>query len=400
MAKLTKRLIDAIHPSPEGGDLVLWDDELAGFGIRIKPSGVKSFCIQYRSQGRSRRATLGTYGRLTPDEARRMARQMLADVAKGIDPAEERAQGRQAPTVKELAERYLAQHASTKKKPRSVSQDSRLFERFILPALGRQKAKNVNRADVTKLHHSLRETPYQANRVMALLSKMFNLAERWGLRPDGTNPCRHVEKFKEAKRERFLSPDELARLGEALAQLKQEGLELPSTITAVRLLILTGCRREEVLGLKWEHVDLATASLRLPDSKSGAKTVFLNQPALEVLAQAQRLAGNPYVCPGLKPGEHLVGLPKAWVRIQKRAGLEGVRLHDLRHSYASVGAAAGLGLPIIGALLGHTQAATTQRYAHLGADPVRAANEEVGRRLAEALSRPVEQKVVPLRPKA
>lgn len=394
MSKLTKRLIDSLRA--EGGDLVLWDDELPGFGLRVKPSGAKSFCVQYRTQGRSRRVTIGHYGRLTVDEGRKLARQMLAEVDKGQDPAALKAEGRQAPTVRDLAERYLAQHASTKKKPRSASQDTRLLERFILPVLGRQKVKNVDRADVTKLHHSLRDTPYQANRVMALLSKMFNLAERWGLRPDASNPCRHVEKYKEAKRERFLSPEELARLGAALAELEQEGLELSSTITAVRLLILTGCRREEILGLQWEHVDLERACLRLPDSKTGAKTVYLNQPAMEALAQTPRLEGNPFVCPGLKPGEHLVGLPKAWGRIQKRAGLEGVRLHDLRHSFASVGAAAGLGLPIIGALLGHTQAATTQRYAHLGADPIRAANEEVGRRLAEALSRPVEHKVVPL----
>jgi integrase len=395
MAKITKKLVDGLQAQPNG-EYWVWDSELPGFGVRVWPSGRKVYVAQYRAEGRTRRVGLGTHGAVTPEQARKEAVQVLAQVAKGADPAQTRDQGRLAPTVRELAERYLAQHASTKKKPKSAFQDTRLLERFILPAFGKQKVKNVNRVDVTKLHHSLRKTPYQANRVMALLSKMFNLAERWGLRPDGTNPCRHVEKYKEAKRERFLSPEELARLGSALAELEQEVLELPSTITAVRLLILTGCRREEVLGLKWEHVDLATASLRLPDSKTGAKTVYLNQPALEVLAQTPRLEGNPFVCPGLKPGEHLVGLPKAWGRIQKRAGVEGVRLHDLRHSFASVGAAAGLGLPIIGALLGHTQAATTQRYAHLGADPIRAANEEVGRRLAEAMNKPVVPKVVPL----
>jgi integrase len=364
MAKITKKLVDGLQAQPNG-EYWVWDSELPGFGVRVWPSGRKVYVAQYRAEGRTRRVGLGTHGAVTPEQARKEAVQVLAQVAKGADPAQTRDQGRLAPTVRELAERYLAQHASTKKKPKTAFQDTRLLERFILPAFGKQKVKNVNRVDVTKLHHALRDTPYQANRVMALLSKMFNLAERWGLRPDATNPCRHVEKYKEAKRERFLSPEELARLGSALAELEQEGLELPSTITAVRLLILTGCRREEVLGLKWEHVDLATASLRLPDSKTGAKTVYLNQPALEVLAQAPRLEGNPFVCPGLKPGEHLVGLPKAWGRIQKRADVEGVRLHDLRHSFASVGAAAGLGLPIIGALLGHTQAATTQRTTSL-----------------------------------
>ena len=399
MAKLTKRLIDALQAGPEG-DLVVWDEELKCFGIRVKRSGVKSFCIQYRNAGgQSKRLTLGRYGPLTPDQARRLALQHLSEVTKGSDPVAERTVMRKASTIKELAERYLEEHAKTKKKASSLDRDERLLKRFILPALGSKKVIAVTRADVARLHHSVgQETPIQANRVLAVLSKMMTLAIKWGIRPelDG-NPCRYVERYKEAKRERYLSPDELARLGKALAEMEQEGLELPSVITAVRLLIFTGCRREEILSLKWEHIDLERACLRLPDSKTGAKTVPLGPPALEVLAGSPRLEGNPYVCPGLRPGGHLIGLPKAWGRIQKRAGLAGVRLHDLRHSFASVGAAAGLGLPIIGALLGHTQAATTQRYAHLADDPLHAAADEITKRIAEAMSRPVGQKVVRLR---
>ncbi|MFH1058578.1 MAG: tyrosine-type recombinase/integrase [Pseudomonadota bacterium] len=398
MAKLTKRLIDALQAGPEG-DLVVWDEDLKCFGIRVKASGVKSFCIQYRNaSGQSKRLTLGRYGPLTPEQARRLALQRLSEVVKGNDPVAERTEMRKASTVKELAERYLSEHAGLKKKASSQDRDERLLTRFILPALGTKKVVAVTRADVARLHHTVgQQTPIQANRVLAVMSKMMTLAIKWGIRPEADgNPCRYVERFKEAKRERYLTAEELARLGTALSELEQEGVESPSVIAAMRLLIFTGCRREEILSLKWEHVDFERACLRLPDSKTGAKTVPLGPPALELLAQTPRLEGNPYVCPGLKPGGHLIGLPKAWGRIQKRAGLERVRLHDLRHSFASVGAAAGLGLPIIGALLGHTQAATTQRYAHLADDPLQAAAAEITKRIAEAMNKPVSSKVIQL----
>ena len=397
MAKITKRLVDGLLPDPDR-DYWVWDSDLPGFAVRVWPSGRKVYVAQYRAEGRTRRVGLGTHGAVTPEQARKTAMQALADVSKGGNPAEERELGRRAASIKELAERYLEEHAKTKKKASSLDRDERLLKRFVLPALGSKKIIAVTRADVARLHHSVgQETPIQANRVLAVLSKMMTLSIKWGIRPEAEgNPCRFVERFKEAKRERYLSPDELARLGTALAELEQEGLELPSVIAAVRMLIFTGCRREEILSLKWEYIDLERACLRLPDSKTGAKTVPLGPPALEVLAQTPRLEGNPYVCPGLKAGGHLIGLPKAWGRIQRRAGLEGVRLHDLRHSFASVGAAAGLGLPIIGALLGHTQAATTQRYAHLADDPLQAAAAEITKRLAEAMSRPVGQKVVRL----
>lgn len=265
--------------------------------------------------------------------------QTLAEVAKGGDPAEAKLHGRTAPTVKQLADHYLTEHAGPKKKSSSLARDQRLIERFILPAMGCKRVEAVSRSDVSQLHHHIgKSTPIQANRTLAVLSKMMTLAINWGMRPEGLgNPCRHIERFKERKRERFLSPNELARLGTVLTEIEQEGSELPSAIAAVRLLIFTGCRRAEILSLKWEHVDFERKCLRLPDSKTGAKVVPLGPPALEILSTTPRLAGNPYVCPGVKPGQHLVGLPRAWARIQRRAGLSGLRIHDLRHSFANVG---------------------------------------------------------------
>lgn len=397
MPKLTKRFVNALKPVEK--ETVFWDDTLPGFGLRARPSGRKTFIIQYRnSDGRTRKVTLGVYGRLTPDEARHEAKLMLAEVDKGNDPAELRDWNRAAPTVSDLAERYINEHAVPKKKSSSVAKDRQLLKRFVLPALGKRKVHAVTRKDLHAFHHALRETPIQANRCLALASKMFNLAEKWGLRPDATNPCRHVERFKENRRERFLSGDELARLGRALAAFEKEGAELPSAILAIRLLIFTGARRGEILDLKWDYVDYELECIRLPDSKTGAKVIPLNGPALSLLKEAPRILGNPYVCPGNKPGGPLVGLHRIWDRIRRRAGITDLRIHDLRHSFASIGAAAGLGLPIIGALLGHTQAQTTKRYAHLAMDPLRAATEEVGRRIQETMNLSPEKKVIALRP--
>lgn len=395
MARLTKRLVDAVGKVEK--DTVLWDSDLKGFGLRVRPSGRKTFILQYRNKhNRTRKMSLGVYGRITTDQARKMALQALARVDQGADPAEEKYLARSAPTVQVLAERYLSEHAEPKKKPASVKKDRLLLTKYILPALGVHKVGAVTRSQVADLHHSMRDTPYQANRMLEVLRKMFNLAEMWGLRENGYNPCRHIARFAERKRERFLSADELARLGQTLMEVEKEATELPSSIAAIRLLILTGCRRSEILGLKWEYVDFDNYCLRLPDSKTGAKVVPLSSPAIEVLNKVPRLASNPYVCPGIKPGRQLVGLPRAWRRIRLRAGLEDLRLHDLRHSFASIGAAAGLGLPIIGALLGHTQAQTTKRYAHLALDPLLAATEEVGKRIEKAMNVESDKKVLEL----
>lgn len=392
--RITKRTVEALEPRKR--DAFLWDTEIVGFGCKVTPKGNRIYILQYRADGRLKRYTIGRHGDITAAQARAEAIRLKGDVVGGDDPAEAKQAEKASPTVKDFSIRYLLEHAEPKKKGRSAALDKSMLDKIILPVLGRRKIQAVSRRDIAKLHHSLRGTPYQANRVLALLSKMFNLAERWGIRDDGSNPCRHVERFKEKKRERFLSGEELARLGQVLAEAERAGEESPSVITALRLLIFTGARLSEILGLRWEWIDFEQCCIRLPDSKTGAKDIPLNQPALEELERTPRLQDNPYVIPGAKDGQHLVNLNKPWRRIRAKAGLPEVRIHDLRHSYASVAAAAGLGLPIIGALLGHTQAQTTARYSHLAMDPLRAATEEVGKRIAEAMSKQPAQKVVRL----
>lgn len=381
--KITKRTVDGIDP-PTSGEVNLWDSEVPGFSLRVRSSGSKVYVVEYRNRAnRKRRVTLGVHGRLTVDQARDLAREIFAAVARGEDPAEERQESRSAPTLSDLAARYLEQHAAPKKKPSSAAADERVLRLYVLPNLGRRKVEEIRLKDMADLHNAMRAKPIQANRTIALLSKMFNLAERWGLRPYGSNPCRGIDRFREKRRERFLSAAEIARLGTVLDA--EEPTE-PFIVLAIRLLLLTGARRNEVLTLRWSDVDFERAALRLPDSKTGAKVIPLGPPVLALLAAAPRLEDNPYVIPGRRTGGRLVGLHRPWVAIRERAGLGDLRLHDLRHSFASIGAAAGLGLPILGAILGHRHPATTARYAHFDDDPRRAAAVRISNEIASALN--------------
>ncbi len=393
--KLLKRVVEAVKPGDR--DRILWDSELKGFGLKVTPKGKRVYFVYYRTHdGQQRRPKIGNHGAVTCEQARETAQQWLAEAAKGSDPSAIRKAKKEAPLVAVLAERYMREHAHMKKKPRSAQSDESNLRNHVLPALGTKKVAAVTRVDIGKLHHAMKDRPGAGNRVLALLSKMFNLAEKWGLRPDGSNPCRHVERYPERKMERFLSVEEMGRLGGALAEAEHARTEMPSAIAAIRLLAFTGCRLSEVLALRWNDVDLERSCLRLPDSKTGSKVVRLSPPALAVLNAIERQEGNAYVIAGREPGSHLVYLQKPWVRICKRARLEGVRLHDLRHSFASVGAASGLSLPMIGALLGHRQPATTQRYAHLADDPLRQANDVIGERIAAAMKGEASGEVVEL----
>lgn len=382
--KITKRTVEAAVPGAK--DQYIFDRELVGFGFKLTPAGRRTYFAQGRVDGRKVRVTIGTHGPFTADQARVEAHKLIARMVSGDDPSIERAEAKKALSMADLAGRYLDEHAKLKKKPRSQVEDQRMIKSFILPRLGSRKVAAIHRTDVAKLHHGLRETPYQANRVLALLSKMMNLAEKWGLRPDGSNPCRYVERYKEAQRERFLNGEELARLGQALSDSEVTGAIDPRHIAAFRLLLFTGMRLNEVLTLRWADVDLENGCLHLEDAKAGPRDVYLNEPAMRVLADLPRLAGSEYVLPGDKPGGHLVNVQKAWKKITAIAHLDNLRVHDLRHSFASVAAAAGMNLPLVGRLLGHRELATSLRYSHLAADPVRAASQEVGRKIAEALN--------------
>ena len=280
-------------------------------------------------------------------------------------------------TVGDLAARFDAEHIAVHLKPSTQKEYRRSLEKFILPVFANRPIAEVSREEVARFHHKHRHIPYQANRCLEILSKMFNLAELWGLRPDGSNPRKHIKKYREEKRERFLSAAELRRVGQVLDEMEAEGLEMPSAIAAVRLLILTGCRLNEIMTLKWSYVDLGAGTLNLPDSKTGAKVVHIGKPAADVLRGIPPLPGNPWVITGKNPGARLSDLQPFWQRLRARAGLKDARIHDLRHTFASAAVAAGQGLPMIGKLLGHTQVQTTARYAHLAADPVKAAAEQV-----------------------
>lgn len=383
LQKITKRIVDQLTP----GETV-WDTEIKGFGVRCRPSGAKYYGLKTRIGGRQRWITIGRHGSpWTTDGARADALRLLGQKAAGKDPASERDHRKQAvTTLRELCERFLAHYAETHVKAKTAKDYEQLIRKLIIPALGRHGIADLKRSDISQFHHDLRDRPYLGNRALAVLSKMFNLAEQWGLRDDNTNPCRHVPKFRESKRERYLTNGELKRLGEVLAQAETSNTESPHMIAAIRLLILTGARLSEITKLQWEHVDLEHGLLRLPDSKTGKKDIVLNDAALDVLKKLPRASGNPYVIVGGRSGQHLVNVKGPWGRLRKKAGLDDLRIHDLRHSFASVAAGMGESLPIIGKLLGHTQTQTTARYAHLQMDPLRAASNAIGAAVSSAMN--------------
>ena len=414
---ITKRRIDALKAAER--EYFVWDRDLKGFGLRVQPTGEKSYVVKYRAgSGRNaptRRLTLGPVGKLTPDEARRLCKATLGSVAHGLDPATLKAAERPA-TLKELADLFLSEHVEAKRKPATASHYRDILQRIVLPELGTRQGEKVTTADLARLHVRMKKRPYQANRMLAVVGSLYAFAGKRRLVPAAFNPARGIDKYPEKGRERFLTADELGRLGDAIREAETVGLPWvidhtkptakhgpkeakrrtvidPFAAAAIRLLILTGARLREILKLEWQHVDLERGLLLLPDSKTGAKSIILNAPALAVLAGLKRvgthvIAGQSAGTAGEKPR---ADLNRPWRAIAKRVGLAGLRIHDLRHTHASFGAGAGLGLPIIGKLLGHARASTTQRYAHLDTDPLRRASDHIGARLAAALGEPNQQ---------
>ena len=377
--KLTKRAVEALKAN--GADTVYWDGELTGFGVRVRKSGRKNYVLQTRVDGKLRWFTIGQHGRVTVDEARAAALEILAATKKGIDPRDTNAKREAEPVMAELGRRFLEEYVPVHCKPSTQGEYRRSVALFIDPAIGDMRISEVQRKDIAKLHHDMRDKPYQANRTLGVLSKMFSLAEVWGLRPDGSNPCRHVKRYKERNRERFLSPEETERLGEVLREAEDE---MPSAVAAFRLLLLTGCRLSEIQFLRWEY--LKDDYIELPDAKTGGRVVPLGPEARAILAGLSREDDNPWVISGRLPGSHITDLQKPWRRIRARAGLEDVRIHDLRHSYASRALALGESLTMIGKLLGHTQVQTTARYAHLARDSIQTAAARITGSIGGSLS--------------
>lgn len=445
---ITNRSVAALKCLPSSDRAFLWDDAIAGYGVAAFPSGKKVYVFQYRHAGRSRRITLGTHGSITPEQARALAKINAGLVAKGEDPLQARRAEHGVRTVRELAEDYLRLHVEKKLKSRTSEEYARLLKLHILPALGSKRLSDVKRADVTRLHNSMSNSPAAANRALTLIATLWNWGkdqEEFGI---GENPASRIEKYPEKSRERFLTSEEVARLEGAIRLAETDGIPWkidsanpnakhvankketrtridPYAAGAIRLLILTGARLREILNARWDYVDWERGILFLPDSKSGRKPIYLSAPALAVLKNLPRVHDNPYIIAGhgsrkskgvnnAKSRERKtarVDLKNPWAAVVRAAGFieltpdtdkQGnpiigkggqpamqeratVRIHDLRHSFASVGAGASLGLPIIGKLLGHRQAATTARYSHLDADPLRRAADIIGNQIAAAM---------------
>lgn len=414
-AKLTKRTVETLE-APDACDYFVWDSLLKGFGVRITHSGGvvrRTYVLGYRPNAspRFRRLTLGMHGALTVDQARKLAQRHLAGIAAGEDPGDARRRQREQQTVREMGRAYL-DDVKVRRKSSTETEYKRMWERHVLPALGALRVGAVTSADVRKLHSALHETPYQANRVLAMLGAFFTYAEEQGARAKHENPAHDVEPYPEAGRERFLSAAEVARLGEALTIAEHEGLAPapekkrptptkkpqnrpktadvprpanPMAIAAIRLLLLTGCRAGEILSLRWDAVDVERGFLRLADTKTGRNVRPLGAAASELLTALPRFKGSPFVFPGQKRGTHLHSVTRLWHAVRHAAGLDDVRIHDLRHSFAAVSATGGDSLLVTRSLLGHRDIATTQRYAHLSDDPVRAAADRASSALAAML---------------
>ncbi len=350
MAKLqsmtiSRRTVDALRA---GKDTVFWDSELSGFGVRVYPSGVKMYVVQTRARGKSTRVTVGRNGVLTAEEARRRAALIIARVKAGKDPVPDPMTPKPAPgpTVADLAERYRREHLEVRCKQKTAETARVAIERHILPALGVLPLTEIGRDQVMALHGGLSETPAMANLTVDVLSRMFTMAEAWGMVPDGSNPCREIVKYRARKRERFLTDGEFKRLGRVLGEAVSEGKVSVHAAAAIRLLMLTGCRCNEILTLRWQDMDLGANEMRLRDSKTGPRAVPLSPAAVRVLADLPRVPGNPWVIAGRVKGMHMKNLGGPWGIVRARADLKDVRIHDLRHSFASRALALGESLPM------------------------------------------------------
>lgn len=362
MPKLTKTLVENTKASDT--DQWVWDTELPCFGIRIQPSGRKTYVARYRTHDRvQRKLTIARCSDMPPDRARDLARKAFATVAEGGDPTKERRVEKDAPTVADLQERYMNEHAKPFKKPASARLDEANWRIHILPQLGKKKVKDVKRSDILTLHGSLSEKPATANQVLALLSKAFNLCEIWEWRPRNSNPCHEVKKYKINERELILTPVQIKSLNGTLDEMLASAEISEPMANLVRLLMLTGCRLREIMHAQRDWVDHERQLLLLPDSKVGQRKIALSGPAMDIINGIA--STETWLIPGRRHGQPMDTPYKAWKRIKERAGLPmELRIHDLRHTAGSLGHMAGLSQKQIQIMLGHKQMSTTERYLH------------------------------------
>jgi integrase len=438
--KISRRSVEALLPQSK--TYIVYDKSLPGFGVRITQSGAKSWIVDYRGDGggrgaATRRITIGKLSLVTAHQARREARRILARVRLGSDPASERASLRCAATIKTIADDYMeTEIVVPKRAAATVALYKGFFRLYVIPELGSKRAREVTHADIDRLHRKIgAATQVTANRVIALITALFNWAatsrdgkpNRYSL-PRGFNPALGITRYPEEGCERYLTSEELVRLGDAVREAETIGIPYevdatkpkakharkpdnrrtnisPYAAAALRLLIFTGARLREILHLKWTDVDFERAILFLKKSKNGRKPIVLNAPALTILTSLPRL--GPYVIAGQSAGgkneneeRPRSDLNRPWRAIRVRARLADVRIHDLRHSFASIGVGAGMGLPIVGKLLGHRHTSTTERYAHLDADPLRVASDRIGAKIAAAFDGNPIAEVLPLRARA
>ncbi|MBL8662266.1 MAG: tyrosine-type recombinase/integrase [Candidatus Odyssella sp.] len=390
-AKITEQTIRRLKAAPPAaGNVVDWDSDVTGFGVRVTKAGSVSFVLRYVQRGRERRLTLGKHPDLSVGAARTMAIELRGDVARGQDPLAERKKGHRTPNVRMLCERYMEEHAKIRKKPSSIAEDKRLIEKKIKPHLGSLRLDSVVRTDIIDLHTRYAATPYESNRVLALLSKMFNLAEVWGLRPDGSNPCRHVKKYPERKRNGAFSADELRRLGDAMRASATNGPDDDTALSALLFLLLTGCRLSEARLLQWSWIRWDDGFIAYPDSKTGPKTHYFGLAADALLRRLwdKRRDASPFVFPAIKDRQAPLPTPTiqhAWQRLRKAAGLDGKRIHDFRHTRGTWAAASGANAFLVRDALAHRNVGTTDRYVRIAADPLRRLNDELDKAFMSAM---------------
>jgi integrase len=377
--------------APANGNRIVYDTVVTGLGCRVTARGARAYVLNYRVRrgpkaGTERRYTIGAITDWSIAAARTEAKRLKQLIDQGGDPVGEEKRDREAPTVTKLCERFITDHVENKK-PRTRAEYTRLVERIIKPKLGRLKVEAVESEDIERLHRELKPTPRQANHVVAVLSKMFNLAERWKLRPLNSNPCRHLERYSETERDRYPKPEELERIGAAIRTMAPERAISAGDVACIQFLALVGCRLSEAVALDLADVDFRTGAWTLRDAKAGDRIVMLGAPALALLVGLDRTTGRAFVRADDTPVT-INTVEKAWAGIRTRAAVPDLRLHDLRHGVGTYAGAAGLNAFLVRDLLGHRTLAMTGRYVSKHVDPLRAAADTVAGQIAAAMERP------------